>query len=120
VVGVIPATRIVVLHRFRGLTPEIPAAFTNRATRLRPTWIPCSRRSSAWSLGAPYTLRLASWISLIFSTNNNDSRKPTRKIEIGREHRRKTGERGLRARPLAKAKGALPSVQKARRRLAAA
>ena len=53
VAGVIPGIRIVVFHRFRGLTPEIPAAFINRATRLRPTRIPCSMRSSAWILGAP-------------------------------------------------------------------
>jgi hypothetical protein len=51
--GVIPGIRIVVLQRFRGLTPAIPAAFINRATRLRPTRIPCSMRSSAWMRGAP-------------------------------------------------------------------
>jgi hypothetical protein len=70
VAGVIPGIRIVVFHRFRGLTPAIPAAAINRATRLRPTRIPCSRRSSAWILGAPYTPRLASWICLIFSVNH--------------------------------------------------
>jgi hypothetical protein len=70
VAAVIPGTRIVVLHRFAGLTPEIPAAFINRQTRLRPTRIPCSIRSSAWILGAPYTPRLASWICLIFSVNH--------------------------------------------------
>jgi hypothetical protein len=44
---VIPGIRIVVFHRLRGLTPEIPAAFINRATRFRPTRMPCSKRSSA-------------------------------------------------------------------------
>jgi hypothetical protein len=68
--GVIPGIRIVVRHRFRGLTPAIPAAFINRATRLRPTWIPCSIRSSAWILGAPYTPRLASKICLILSVSH--------------------------------------------------
>ena len=53
VAGVIPGIRIVVFHRFRGLTPAIPAAFISRATRLRPTRISCSSRSSAWILGAP-------------------------------------------------------------------
>jgi hypothetical protein len=33
VAGVIPGTRIVVFHRFLGLTPAIAAAFINRATR---------------------------------------------------------------------------------------
>jgi hypothetical protein len=47
VAGVIPGIRIVVRHRFRGLTPEIPTAFISRATRLRPTQMPCSIRSSA-------------------------------------------------------------------------
>jgi hypothetical protein len=51
VAGVIPGIRIVVRHRFCGLTPAIPAAFINRATRLRPTWISCASRSSAWILG---------------------------------------------------------------------
>ena len=68
--GVIPGIRIVVLNRFRGLTPEIPAAFINRATRLRPTRTSCSIRSSAWILGTPYTPRLASWICLILSVNH--------------------------------------------------
>ncbi|HUA43628.1 MAG TPA: hypothetical protein VMA77_00260 [Solirubrobacteraceae bacterium] len=70
VVGVIPGIRIVVLNRLRGLTPAIPAAFINLATRLHPIRIPCSSWSSAWILGAPYTLRLASWICLIFSVNH--------------------------------------------------
>jgi hypothetical protein len=70
VAGVMPGIRIVVRHRFRGLIPEIPAAFINRATRLRPTWTLCSKSSSAWILGAPYTPRLASWICLIFSVNH--------------------------------------------------
>jgi hypothetical protein len=67
VAGSTPATRIVVRHRFCGLIPAIPAAFIKRATRLRPTRIPCSRRSSAWMRGAPYTPRLATWICLICS-----------------------------------------------------
>ena len=66
----IPGIRIVVFHRFLGLTPAIPAAFINRATRLRPTRMSCSIRSSAWILGAPYTPRLASWICLIFSVSH--------------------------------------------------
>jgi hypothetical protein len=70
VAGVIPGIRIVVLNRFRGLTPEIPAAFINRATRLRPTRTSCSRRSSAWILGAPYTPRLCSWMRLIFPVSH--------------------------------------------------
>src|SRR4051794_15301295 len=49
--GVIPGIRIVVFQRFLGLTPEIPAALINRATRLRPTWISYSSASSAWILG---------------------------------------------------------------------
>ena len=64
-----PGTRIVVFQRLRGLTPAIPAAFINRATRLRPTRIPCSMHSSAWMRGAPYTPRLASWICMIFSVS---------------------------------------------------
>ena len=59
VAGRDPGIRIVVFQRLRGLTPEIPAAFISRATRLRPTRIPCSMRSSAWILGTPYTPRLA-------------------------------------------------------------
>jgi hypothetical protein len=58
VAGVIPGIRIVVVHRLRGLMPAKPAAFINRATRSRPTLIPCSILSSAWILGAPYTPRL--------------------------------------------------------------
>ena len=53
VAGSTPGTRIVVRQRLRGLIPAIPAAFINRATRLRPTRIPCSSRSSAWIRGAP-------------------------------------------------------------------
>ena len=53
VAGSTPGTRIVVFQRFRGRTPEIPAAFINRATRLRPTRMLCSIRSSAWMRGAP-------------------------------------------------------------------
>ena len=68
--GVIPGIRIVVLNRLRGLTPEIPAAFINRATRLRPTRTSSSIRSSAWILGTPYTPRLAAWMCLIFSVNH--------------------------------------------------
>jgi hypothetical protein len=45
--GVIPGIRIVVLNRFRGLMPVMPAAFINRANRLRPTRTSCSMRSSA-------------------------------------------------------------------------
>ena len=70
VAGSTAGTRIVVHQRLRGLIPEIPAAFINLATRLRPTRIPCSRRSSAWILGEPYTPRLASWICLILSVNH--------------------------------------------------
>ena len=66
----IPGIRIVVRRRFCGLIPEIPAAFINRATRFRPTQTSCSRRSSAWILGAPYTPRLCSWICLIFSVSH--------------------------------------------------
>ncbi len=66
----IPGIRIVVRHRFLGLTPAIPAAFINLATRLRPTRIPCSSRSSAWILGAPYTPRVPAWISRIFSVSH--------------------------------------------------
>jgi hypothetical protein len=53
VAGVMPGIRIVVFQRFRGLTPAIAAAFINRATRLRPTRMLCSIRSSAWIRGAP-------------------------------------------------------------------
>ena len=53
VAGVIPGIRIVVFHRFLGLTPAIPAAFINRATRFSPTRMSCSSRSSAWILGEP-------------------------------------------------------------------
>jgi hypothetical protein len=74
VAGVIPGIRIVVFHRFLGLTPAIPAAFINRATRLRPTRMSCSIWSSAWTLGAPYTPRLASWISLIRSVSHTSLR----------------------------------------------
>ena len=70
VAGVSPGIRIVVFQRFLGLTPAIPAAFINRATRLRPTWMSCSKRSSAWIRGAPYTPRLVSWIRLIFSVSH--------------------------------------------------
>jgi hypothetical protein len=70
VAGVIPGIRIVVFQRLRGLTPEIPAAFISRQTRLRPTRMSCSIRSSAWIRGAPYTPRLASWICLIFSVSH--------------------------------------------------
>jgi hypothetical protein len=70
VAGSTPGTRIVVRHRFRGLILEIPAAFINLATRLRPTRMPCSRRSSAWIRGEPYTPRLAVWICLIFSVSH--------------------------------------------------
>jgi hypothetical protein len=73
VAGAMPGSRIVVFQRLRGLTPEIPAAFISRATRLRPTRIPCSIRSSAWIRGAPYTPRLASWICLIFSVSQASS-----------------------------------------------
>jgi hypothetical protein len=45
--------RIVVRQRFLGLTMATPAAFINRATRLRPTRTLCSSWSSAWILGAP-------------------------------------------------------------------
>jgi hypothetical protein len=53
VAGVIPGIRIVVFHCFLGLTPAIPAAFINRATRFSPTRTSCSSRSSAWILGEP-------------------------------------------------------------------
>jgi hypothetical protein len=53
VAGVMAGIRIVVRQRFRGRTPEIPAAFISRATRLRPTRMLCSIRSSAWMRGAP-------------------------------------------------------------------
>jgi hypothetical protein len=73
VAGVTPGIRIVVFQRFRGLTPEIPAAFINRATRLRETRIPRSKRSSAWIRGEPYVPRLAAWICLIFSVSQASS-----------------------------------------------
>jgi hypothetical protein len=68
--GVIPGIRIVVFQRFLGLTPAIPAAFINLATRFSPTWMSCSSRSSAWTRGEPYTPRLCSWICLIRSVNH--------------------------------------------------
>src|SRR6202035_2416594 len=40
-----PASRTVVRRRFRGSSPEVPAAFISRSTRLRPTRIPCSIRT---------------------------------------------------------------------------
>jgi hypothetical protein len=60
-------------QRLRRRTPAIPAAFINRATRLRPTRMLCSIRSSAWIRGARYTPRLASWIRLIFSVSQASS-----------------------------------------------
>jgi hypothetical protein len=37
-----PGSRTVVRRRLHGRSPEIPAAFISRCTRLRPTRIPCS------------------------------------------------------------------------------
>jgi hypothetical protein len=70
VAGVIPGILIVVFLRLRGLTPAIPAACINRATRFSPTRMSCSSLSSAWIRGEPYTPRLCSWICLIFSVSH--------------------------------------------------
>ena len=63
-------TRIVVRPCFLGISPDRPAWRIRRSTRLRPTWMPCSSRSSAWILGAPYTPRVAAWIWRIFAVSH--------------------------------------------------
>jgi hypothetical protein len=65
-----PGKRTVVRRRLRAKSPEIPAACISRSTRLRPTRIPCSKRSSAWTRRAPYVPFEAAWISLIFSVSH--------------------------------------------------
>ena len=65
-----PGSRTVVRRRLRAATPEIPAAFISRSTRLRPTRTSCSRRSSAWTRRAPYVPSDVAWICLIFSVSH--------------------------------------------------
>ena len=64
-----PGTLIVVRRYLFSIRPEIPAWAISRSTRFLPTLMPCSMRSSAWMRGAPWTPRLAAWISLICSVS---------------------------------------------------
>jgi hypothetical protein len=48
-----PGTRIVVLPRRFGISPEIRASRISRATRLVEILMPWAMRNSAWILGVP-------------------------------------------------------------------
>jgi hypothetical protein len=64
---------IVVRRKRRGVRPTRPAVRINRATRLRPARWP-RWRNSACTRGAPYSQRLASYISLIALVNCSSTR----------------------------------------------